>query len=431
MSVNRPLHILVIPPEEFIPPQSPVSAIFQYHQALALRDLGHNVGVLSVTPSLALKPLLVSLFRKLTGRPTFYRPIEGSSVLGIVQAIINAVLLPGSRRSEVRQGLTVIRRQLHCWSDGTLQEELDYYSRVIASSFHTYIQQHGRPDIVHVHNAWLAGTACIDLLAHQQIPFCLTEHSTYYAREIIPQDFYPLLKKVYAAAGARIAVSPSLATLLKDRGLTDDVRFIPNMLDPGFTRPLPDVEKFKDVFTFFNVAELTEKKGHVLLLDAFANAFKGNANVRLVIGGSGVLMKTLKQRSLALGIESQVEFSGMLDRESLRRQMMESDVFVLPSLFETFGVVVIEAMSCGKPVIATICGGPEHILDDSTGRLIPAGDASELSQAMRDMRQQIQVYDADLIRSKALGAYGPESVARLIEQVYYEILNNNSDELRA
>lgn len=431
MSVNRKLHILIIPPEEFIPPQSPVSAIFQYHQALALRDLGHMVGVLSVTPSLAVKPLLVSLFRKLTGRPTFYRPIEGASVMGIIQAIFKAVSLPGSERSEAIQGLNIIRRQLHCWSDGTLQEELDYYSRVIDSAFHIYIQQNGRPDIVHVHNAWLAGTACVDLLERNQTPFCLTEHSTYYARDIIPQHFYPLLKKVYAAAGARIAVSPSLAALLKDRGLTSDVRFIPNMLDPGFARPLPLVEKSNHVFTFFNVAELTEKKGHALLLDAFASAFKGQSSVRLVIGGAGSLLNALKHQCAALGITSQVEFSGMLDRESLRRQMMQADVFVLPSLFETFGVVVIEAMSCGKPVIATICGGPEHILDDSTGQLIPAGDAPALSQAMRDMQQQIRVYDADLIRSKALAAYGPESVARSIEQVYHEILNNNGDELRA
>jgi hypothetical protein len=66
--VKRPLHILIVPPEEFIPPQAPVSAIFQYHQGLALQDLGHQVGVLSVTPSLALKPLLVSLFRPSIGK---------------------------------------------------------------------------------------------------------------------------------------------------------------------------------------------------------------------------------------------------------------------------------------------------------------------------------------------------------------------------
>lgn len=431
ISVKGPLHILIVPPEEFIPPQSPVSAIFQYHQGLALRELGHKVGVLSVTPSLALKPLLVSLFRTLTGRRTFYRQIAGASLWGIVQAIINALWLPAAIRVVQIDGLTVVRRQLRCWSDGTLQEEMDYYSRVVASALHIYIQKNGRPDIVHVHNAWLAGTACVDILERARIPFCITEHSTYFARNIIPSHFHPLLRRVYAAACARIAVSPSLAALLSDLSLADDVRFIPNMLDPGFAGSLPVVEQRANFFTFFNVAELTEKKGHTLLLDAFAAAFKGIISVRLVIGGAGALLNSLKHRCASLGIESQVEFSGMLDRASLRKKMMEADVFVLPSLFETFGVVVIEAMSCGKPVIATVCGGPEHILDESTGMLIPAGDVQALSHAMLEMQKNIQTYDGDLIRSKVLEAFGPASVARSIERVYREILSDRGHELRA
>ena len=420
--VKHPLHILIIPPEEFVPPQSPVSAIFQYHQGIALRNLGHQVGVLSVIPSLALKPLLVSLFRKLTGRRTFYRQIEGVSIRGIFKAIIRSVLLPGAGRFENINGLTILRRRLYCWSDGTLQEELDYYKSVVESAFHIYVQKSGRPDIVHVHNAWLAGTACVDVLGSAGIPYCLTEHSTYYARNIIPAHFYPLLRRVYAAARANIVVSPSLKRLLDDRQLSGETRFIPNMLDPTFADPLPAFDRHGGVFTFFNVAELTEKKGHVILLQAFASAFRGHQNVRLVIGGSGALMDELEQRCQTLNISSQVEFSGMLDRESLRLKMLQSDVFVLPSLFETFGVVVIEAMSCGKPVIATVCGGPEDILDRSTGLLIPAGDVDALARAMREMHAGISSYDPDLIREKALALYGPEIVARSIETVYREIL---------
>lgn len=430
MSVKPPLHILIIPPEAFIPPQSPVSGIFQYHQGLALRDLGHRVGVISVTPSLALKPLLVSLFRKLTGRRTFYRQIEGASPGGICRAILRSLWLPEASCSEQQDGLFVLRRQLRCWSDGTLEEELDYYRRVVVRAFKDYVKQHGRPDIVHVHNAWLAGTSCVDLLASAGIPYCLTEHSTYYARNIIPEHFYPSLRRVYVAAGAVIAVSPSLAELLKQRRLADEVRFIPNMLDPAFMKPLPEVEKRSGFFTFINVAELTEKKGHALLLDAFAAAFRGQPGVRLVIAGSGALLDTLKLRSQSLGIGGQVEFSGMLDRASLRLRLTEADVFVLPSLFETFGVVVIEAMSCGKPVIATVCGGPEHIVDGSTGLLIPAGDGEALSRAMLQMYEGSGSYLADQIREKAMDAYGPEAVARRIEEVYQEILADSGHEIR-
>jgi glycosyltransferase involved in cell wall biosynthesis len=217
-------------------------------------------------------------------------------------------------------------------------------------------------------------------------------------------------------------VSPSLAKLLIDRRLASDVRYIPNMLDPIFIQSLPPSEKRTGVFIFFNVAELSEKKGHAILLEAFASAFKGKTNIRLVIGGDGALMNTLRHHAELLGIDGMVEFSGMLDRESLRSKMLEADVFVLPSLFETFGVVVIEAMSCGKPVIATVCGGPEHILDASTGILIEAGNMKALSKAMLDMYANSSTYDADLIRSKALLEYGPAVVATSLETVYRKIM---------
>lgn len=431
MTSTRPLHILIVPPEEFVPPYAPVSAIFQYHQGIALQGLGHKVGVLSVTPSLALKPLMVSFFRKLTGRRTYYRQIEGASIAGIIRATLRSILLPGALRRENMGGITVLRRQLHCWNDGSLQQELDYYRRVIATAFQTYVEEEGRPDIVHVHNAWLSGTACIGLLSAAGIPYCLTEHSTYYARNIIPETFYPTLRAIYSAAGATIAVSPSLLQLLKDRGLSDDVRYIPNILDPSFVLPLPLVERDPGVFTFIHVAELTEKKGQTILLDAFASAFQGKAGIRLVIGGSGALKDELMRRTASLGIGGQVEFTGMLDREMLRSRMLSADAFVLSSLFETFGVVIIEAMSCGKPCIATICGGPEDILDASTGLLVPAGDVDALADAMLRMYETIDTYDADEIRSKAIDVYGPATIARRIEEVYRTILDVSGNELRS
>jgi glycosyltransferase involved in cell wall biosynthesis len=208
--------------------------------------------------------------------------------------------------------------------------------------------------------------------------------------------------------------------------LAEDVRYIPNMLDPLFAQPLPSFQKDKDTFTFFNVAELTEKKGHAILLEAFALAFRGREDVRLVIGGSGALTDELKSLSFSLKIDRQVEFSGMLDRETLRSNMLAADVFVLPSLFETFGVVVIEAMSCGKPVIATVCGGPEHILDTTSGLLIESGNVEALAGAMLDMVVHAGAYDADRIRSTALEQYGPQVIGRSIEAVYLEILDKNT-----
>lgn len=72
-----------------------------------------------------------------------------------------------------------------------------------------------------------------------------------------------------------------------------------------------------------------------------------------------------------------------MDRGAVLAWMQACHVFVLPCLFETFGVVVIEAHACGRPVIATICGGPEDNISEANGMLVTAGDVDALAEALK------------------------------------------------
>ena len=100
-----------------------------------------------------------------------------------------------------------------------------------------------------------------------------------------------------------------------------------------------------------------EKKGQADLLRAFAERFAGDPSVRLGIGGDGPERGRLHELAGSLAIAEQVDWLGALDRDGVRQAMCEADAFVLPSRLETFGVVVIEALACGLPVVATRSGG--------------------------------------------------------------------------
>jgi glycosyltransferase involved in cell wall biosynthesis len=111
----------------------------------------------------------------------------------------------------------------------------------------------------------------------------------------------------------------------------------------------------------------------------------------------------------------------MLTRQGVRQHIQDSDIFVLPSLAETFGVVVGEAMACGKPVLATRCGGPEFILTDETGVLVPVGDPVALADAMEKFINRKVSFNPSIIRSSVLARFGEESFLRNLSGIYDQV----------
>ena len=98
--------------------------------------------------------------------------------------------------------------------------------------------------------------------------------------------------------------------------------------------------------------------------------------------------------------------------------MQQCDVFVHPSLSETFGVVLGEAMACGKPVIATRCGGPEFVVTAETGILVKSADARALADAMNGMISGQYVFDSRQIRRSVQDRFGAEAFMRDITAIY-------------
>lgn len=152
---------------------------------------------------------------------------------------------------------------------------------------------------------------------------------------------------------------------------------------------------------FVTAGRLVPQKDHETLLSAMALHRRAGGSARLLILGSGPLDEFLRRQASALGLDKSVCFVGF--RANPLPWLRRADVFVLSSRSEGFGNVLVEAMACGTPVIATDCDhGPREILQDGRyGVLVPPRDPHALAKAFdtaRDLRAQ---FPADMLRARA------------------------------
>ena len=279
--------------------------------------------------------------------------------------------------------------------------------------FLEYIEKYGLPDIIHLHT-FLAGELVLWVKKKYNIPYVVTEHSTNFARNNYSKRQLEFAKKVFSESKKNIAVSKEFCSLL-EKQFSVNFKYIPNVVDTSFFR-LEKKDFKKEKYTFLNVAHLDAKKNHKGLINAFQNKFFGNNQYELIIAGDGPEMKNLNEQISSLDLHDQVKLFGRVSREKVLELMIQSDCFVLSSIHETFGVVLIEAMSCGLPVISTRSGGPESIItSDDYGFLC---GQSELGETMSKVTK-IE-FNPTIIREFAKDNFSQIAVSKKLEEIYFE-----------
>lgn len=293
-----------------------------------------------------------------------------------------------------------------------------WFSRECEILFRKCEPRLGKPDLVHGHNTFWAGMATRALARRLGVPYAITEHSSDVLRRRLGRGQRRVIGTVLRHASAVISVSSALGSELRDLG-AEKVEVVPNVVDTGFFQ-LPSMRRNRGVWRLLFAGNLIPLKRVDLLLDAFAAFAAGRADVDLEVAGEGRDRRELEMRAVRLGIADRVLFLGSLSREGMRAALHRADCLVLPSDAETFGVVLIEALATGLPVIATDCGGPRDIVSRETGRLLPVGDRAALQDALSELHRHRNDFAARCrsIRSYACEHFGPVPVAEKLVAIY-------------
>ena len=246
-------------------------------------------------------------------------------------------------------------------------------------------------DVIHAHYAIPHSISA--LLAKQMmtrpLPLVTTLHGTDVTLVGAFEEFYNLTRLGLKSSDQITAVSRSLArdTVEIFGPIDQDIKVIPNFIDPNVYLPMKGLmDRFRSHFAphgekiLAHISNFREVKRVVDVVRIFSLVEKV-IPCRLLLVGDGPEMVRVEREAVKLGLERKVMFLGK--QESVKEILQMVDVFILPSEQESFGLVALEAMACGVPVIASRVGGlPEVVIHGKTGYLAEVGDVLGMSEAV-------------------------------------------------
>jgi len=416
------MHILIIPSEIYINKKT-LGGIFQRDQAVILKSKGHKIGIISVSMKYSFFMLLKGFIFKIIQKKINNSLNEKSTIFILKTIIKKTVFLKKYIYNDKLDEIPVFR--IESYYGLFLSDKFKYkgWMRGGLVVFKKYVSKHGMPEIIHAHNMVYAGLLAVILKNKYKIPIVVTEHSSLYSQNLISLRILNKINNSFKNIDKFCVVSNSLGNILKTK-LTNlkNYHCVPNVLDNSFIATQRENNKNSNIFTFINVASFIPIKGQENLIKAFALKFKNKGNIKLKIIGGGVLKDNLIELVKKEGVENQISIIEKLSRLEIIKHLDTSDIFVFSSISETFGVVVIEALSRGIPIVSTKCGGPESIINKDNGILVN-NTINDIGEGMLCLKENILKYKTETIRKDCLKKYSGESFYRNIIPIY-NIVNN-------
>lgn len=281
------------------------------------------------------------------------------------------------------------------------------------------VKKEGAIDIIHAQSSLWGGISAAYIAEKYNIPLVITEHSSVERGPYVKKSYIPFICDSYKKAQKVITVGNGLKNEIESLSGRQDIEVIGNLVDLSKFTIKKRIKNEK--FIFFSLAFLEGEKGFDTLIKSFAKKFKDKEAV-LYIGGDGSQRSWLEALSVENGVKDQIIFLGALSRDDVSKWMNKCDCFVLPSRYETFGVVYIEALASGRPVIGALNGGAEDIINNLNGYLIPIDDIDILAEKMIEVYDNIESYDEEEIRIDCLKRFSPKVIVNKIISVYKEVL---------
>lgn len=282
----------------------------------------------------------------------------------------------------------------------------------------------GLPDLNHVHIFTRPAMPAFYLQWRYGIPFIISEHSSHFVYDL--PVLLPPLKwfAQFTAKNARYvtAVSKTLQKAMLDFGFYGNYTIVPNVVFVSH-----DEMKNSDgnTINIVAIAGLSDVRKNITgLIDVFTDAHHElkNANLHIIRPVPDVLIQQRGEESGLLN--EKIYFHENLGNNEVYELLRKSSFLVVNSLSETFSMAAAEALACGKPVIATRCGGPEEFINEERGKLIDVNDRQQLRDALVWMSAHYRKFDPEKLKNFVEENFSSEVVGRKFLNLYQNVLNH-------
>jgi len=334
------------------------------------------------------------------------------------QGLKNAInYLKTKKRETVKEnGYNTYIRKMIDVGRISMDLQLQMYYKTLEKEFLEYIKIEGKPDVIHAEVTIPAGYACCKLGQKYNIPVVVTEHATYYERFFKDKNKkygdYVLNHSYYTT------VSSYMAKFIHSYGYNCDV--LPNLVNTtSFNLPRKKVNGLKLV----TVVALRKVKRVDDIIEALKIIVEKEKieNASLTVVGDGNDEDYFKNRCHELEMDKYVDFVGRKNKKEIAEILNESNIYVMSSEIETFGIPAIEALSAGLPVVATKCLGPEEYINSKNGKLIPINNPGKMAEAILDVYNHISDYDVSYLKECAK-KYSGESITKKAIKIYKSLI---------
>ncbi len=298
------------------------------------------------------------------------------------------------------------------------------YVKGVLASFEKILSHGFKPDIVHACVYKTGIPACI-IKKRYGIPYVITEHYSGFARKSLRKSHVKKAQKGMKKAEFILPVSNSLKEDIISYGIEGRFEVVPNVVSNQFyyvtrTRNTSGVKKA------LCVAAMHPKKNIPVLIGACRIIRKIRGDIAVDIIGEGKRMNEYAKMVRDFSLGGVIRFLGGKSKGDIARMMQNADFFVLPSRFENLPCVLIEALACGLPVVATKVGGIPEIVDDTNGILVEPDNPQALSEAMMYMMDNSGKYDREKISLYARRKYSCETVGEKLNAIYEQALKKRN-----
>jgi glycosyltransferase involved in cell wall biosynthesis len=316
-----------------------------------------------------------------------------------------------------KTGITLIDRILY---------NLLFYSRY-KRLFKKICSEKGKPALIHVHVPMKAGKIAVWAKRKWGIPFILSEQASTYLPSA--PDYFEKRKSYYRnsvrtifqEAIAVTNVSKTVARILENMMGLDSIHVIHNTADETLFFNTPYKQQ---KFRFIHVSTMNEQKNIDGLLQTFnlLSSHRNDWELRLIGPISNPLQKKLDE----LKKEMDITWSGEIPYSQVAHEMQQASAFVLFSNHENFPCVIVEALSCGLPVITSDAGGAGESIDYNNGKVVPVGNEEKLLLSLIEVMDQYHKYDRKQIAEDAKRKYSYPVIGQQFSKLYDEILKRGA-----